>query len=320
MRSAVVIPTNRPERAREFCIAWETQFNLPDVRVIVVEDAEIYTAALPSWVEQYCHLDFGRSLGASAECIPIRSGGCRDFGFWLAYQDATIDMVVSLDDDVLPIDGVDFLAEHWKQLETPRLTRWFPLVPGFHLRGDPRTQEGVKPMLNVGLWQGYPDVDAFTQLQEPDCDKRFATFKMRESDLIPKGMYAAHCGMNLAYRREAVPFAYFPKMPDGMKRWDDIWAGYIFKRVADLHGWAVTCGSPPLLHNRASNPISNLKQEMMGYGINETLWSELAVIVQSDEWTSGPLETYKAITKRLGVHFPQLASTGRLMGMWADLF
>lgn len=317
MKSAVIVPTNRPERIVQFIEAWAKQFHHSTVRLIVIEDAPQWSVTLPEWIEHYCHADIESQLGDKADCIPTRSGGCRDFGFWLAGKDKTVDMIVSLDDDVLPLDGIDFLAEHWQALETPRNLKWWQPFPGFRLRGEPYYPETVKPMLNLGLWQGFPDVDAFGQLSDPDCE---ATFKKHDlvigSKLIPPGMYFPCCGMNFAVRREAAPFVYFPKLPEGMKRFDDIWMGLIFKRIADLFGWAVTCGTPLLKHDRASNPLSNLKQEMLGYGINEELWKEL------DKTGGGgtPLGNYYLITEVVTMRYRQLSETAKHMRTWASLW
>lgn len=318
MKTAVIVPTNRPERIEQFVEAWTDEFRSYDhVRLIVVEDAPTWKASLPEWVERYCWEDIKKDLGDKAECIPTKSGGCRDFGFWLAYQDKTIDMVVSLDDDVLPLSGVDLLAQHWQALETPRNLRWWPVVPGFRLRGEPYGIEMVKPMLNLGLWRGFPDVDAYCQLTDPECEQRFGqTLCVTGSQLLPGGYYFPCCGMNFAVRREAVPFAYFPKLPEGMKRFDDIWMGVIFKRLADLFGWAVTYGPPFLKHDRASNPLSNLKQEMLGYGVNEYLWQ----VVDSVSPLETPLATYTRIADRLGEVFPQLRDGMAAMRVWAGLF
>lgn len=325
MKAAVVVPTNRPERLKQFFSAWCWQFYKPEaVRLIVVEDAPTKTFALPEWVEHYCHGDIFERLGDKASCIPTKSGGIRDFGFWLAGKDESIDMIVSLDDDVLPITYVDFLAEHWRALETPQLQHWWPVVDEFSLRGFPYGIRDdiakVKPMLNHGLWQGFPDIDAVLQMSELEAERIFRQ-KMADTpthQLIPRGYYFTLCGMNFACRREVAPFIYFPKLPNGLKRWDDIWMGVIFKRIADLFGWAVTSGEPQLHHERASDPINNLRQEFLGYGLNEQLW-KVVDSVDSQEYST-PNGIYLAIAYRLGEVFPQLAETAEQMKVWASLW
>ena len=180
-------------------------------------------------------------------------------------------------------------------------------------------------MLNHGLWQGFPDIDAITQLSNPDTAAQFYHAMVSRESLVPPGMYYTNCGMNYAFRREVAPFIYFPKLPDGMKRWDDIWMGIIFKRIADLFGWPVTSGWPLLRHERASDPLNNLRQEFLGYGVNEELWKvvDKTVIPGTDLLTREgptPLRTYCYIAEWLSHDFPQLAETARLMRVWASLW
>lgn len=319
MKTCVVVPTNRPERIKVFVAAWEPQFHNGQVRLIVVEDAPTWTIdLLPEWVEHRCWLDIDRELGDRASCIPTRSGGIRDFGFYLAGQDESIDMIVSLDDDVLPLLGVDFLREHWIQLQTDRNLRWHQPVPGFRLRGEPYGPASSPSMLNMGLWQGYPDVDAIAQLKNPDCDKEFKIVigRINTPGLVYPGVYFPCCGMNVAFRREVAPYYYFPKLPEGFKRWDDIWAGIIFKRIADCLGWAVTCGWPLLKHERASDPMNNLRQEFLGYGANEHLWE----IVDQVKRVCGPAETHHNIIQAIWDSFPQLRESAEQMNVWASLW
>ena len=317
MKSAVVVPTNRAERMIQFIETWAPQFHKPDVRLIVVEDSPQRNLAVADWIEYYNHQDIKDRLGDKAECIPTLSGGCRDFGFWLAYQDPSIDMVVSLDDDVLPLPHLDFLAMHWIALETPQNLRWLTLFPGFPLRGEPYRPLMGKPVFNLGLWKGFPDVDAYHQLRNPDCAKTFAEYKdLYRTHLIPRGMYFPACGMNWACRREVVPYLYFPRLPEGMKRFDDIWGGLVFKRLADMYGWPVSYGPPALRHERASDPLNNLQQEMFGYALNEEMWRVLDRTAGGDS----PLDGYKWIAEYIGSVFPQLQETTRLMKVWSSLF
>lgn len=319
MKTAVVVPSNRPERVRIFVKAWASQFDKPDVRLIVVEDGPNYAADLPEWVEHCCWKDIDRTLDDKASCIPRRSGGVRDFGFYLAGQDESIDMIVSLDDDVLPVEGVDFLAAHWHVLNTPRHLRWFPVIDSPRLRGFPyESSPTALPMLNHGLWYGFPDVDAITQMGDPQCEMKLAQTMEQgiRSQLVPAGQYLTVCGMNVAFRREAAPYYYFPKLPEGLKRWDDIWAGLVFKRLADIYSWAVTSGPPFLRHDRASDPLNNLRQEYLGYGANEEMWKVIDNVPESKT----AAKTYLHIAREIGERFPVLLEAANQMKVWASLW
>lgn len=314
MTTAVVVPTNRPERIEQFWQAWREDFTLSDVRLIVVEDG--LGSLVPPHGEVYAWEQIDSDLGERAACIPRRSGGCRDFGFWLAGQDPEIEVVIELDDDVLPTaePGV-FVESHRQALSARHALDWHEPVPGFRLRGQPYHLPTSPTMLNAGSWQGFPDVDALAQLQRPDVVSEFTSCRFREGHLA-RGVYTSVCGMNVAIAREALPCYWFPVLPDGYRRWDDIWAGLVFKRVADLHGWAVSSGWPAVRHDRASLVANNLKQEMLGYGPNERVWQVLGTVPAAKM----PLKTFTCAWHMLGRAFPELEETARLAEVWAGLW
>lgn len=327
MKAAIVVPSNRPERLCLFIAAWADQFKREDVRLIICEDAPAATVALvPTWAEHYAWPQIDDRLGEKADCIPRRAGGIRSFGFWLAGMDKSIDMIVSLDDDCMPNGNENLIAAHWSMLEQPRTLRWFNTMQDETLpRGYPYgVRAGVKAVLNHGLWRGVPDVDAYTQLQEPDIRFNYVAGSL----LVPVGQYLPMCIMNVAFRRDMAPYMYMPPLPEGMKRWDDIWCGVIFKRLADVYGWAVTSGEPCVRHERASNVLTNLKQEMLGYGINERMWKVVDNIVaaivgpqssECDGWNTS-MEIYLAIATDIGIVFPELENTSLMMRRWARLW
>ena len=313
MKAAVIVPTNRPERMAEFVRAWEPQFLRPDVRLLVVEDHPMKEFELPAWVEHYCHEDFAE-LGERASCIPTRSGGCRSYGIWAAAQDKALDMIVSLDDDCLPLDGGHFLGGHWGMLANePRVLRWWKVAPDY-TRGFPYgLRAGILPVLNHGLWAGVPDLDAITQLHNPD--QRFSP--TNENEAVPWGSYFPMCAMNVAFRPIIAPIMYFPPMPDGMRRWDDIWGGIVAKKICDAHGWPVASGFPCVQHLRASNVWANLRQEWMGYELNEHLWQ---VVDGAPIGGVGILEDYCCIARRIWSEFPELGGMAKAMLDWAGLW
>lgn len=311
MKTAVVVPTNRPERIESFCKAWASQLNKPDVRLIIVEDFPEPKATLPGWVEHYCHQDID-ALGKKGLCIPRRSGGVRSFGFWLAGQSTDLDMILTLDDDVTPLDGVDIIAEHWRQLETPRHRRWWPTAD-VRTRGFPYSTEGmVKPVLNHGLWRGMPDLDALEQMKQGELVWKPPT----GNNMVPPRMYYTMCIMNVAFRPGVAPYLFMAPFPDGFKRWDDIWGGLIFKRLADLMGWVVTSGEPVVRHERASTVQGNLSQEFLGYGLNETFWK----VLDGNVTGSNPQSIYNNTATAIEREFPQLSSMTQAMRDWAKLW
>jgi hypothetical protein len=91
---------------------------------------------------------------------------------------------------------------------------------------------------------------------------------------IPQGVYFPFCGMNVAFKREALPFLYYAPMGHrvGLDRFGDIWLGITMKRAFDELDWAVATGYAAVNHNRASNVWANLKKEAAGLELNEGYW------------------------------------------------
>lgn len=336
--AAVVVPTNRPERVEQFVGAWESQFNRPNVSLFIIEDQPGPVAKLPGWVFRYTWEDFNHPenwpppFGKASGCIPRRAGGIRDYGIWRAAHGTQADFIVSLDDDCLPLDDdclplpdVDFLAEHWAALSGPcGLDRWASTTPwlngtaeqqGIFPRGVPYgiRQATRRVTVNHGLWANVPDLDAPSQLLHP-------TLRLPVdygSRVINQGYYFALCAMNVAFRREIAPLMYFPKLPDGMKRWDDIWCGVFLKRLLDTHNLGVLTGAPCIWHDRASNVWNNLRQEIGGYEINETLWQRVAAVPLEGK---DMLADYRALVEAVMLPDARLRETGEHMLAWASLW
>jgi reversibly glycosylated polypeptide/UDP-arabinopyranose mutase len=130
-------------------------------------------------------------------------------------------------------------------------------------------------MLSHGVWEGVPDLDAPTQLLNPKAQTDFYVGK------IPKGVYFPFCGMNYAFRREALPYIYHAPVADfkGAERFDDIWAGFpIVEDFAKLN-WGIVSGYSKVYHTRASNVWKNLEKEYIGLERNEHYWKG-----EYDEW------------------------------------
>lgn len=87
------------------------------------------------------------------------------------------------------------------------------------------------------------------------------------SPLTPQGTLFPMCGMNLAFDRHAIgPAMYFGLMGEGQPwgRYDDMWAGWCVKVIADHLGLGVKTGLPYIWHSKASNPFVNLRKEYKG--------------------------------------------------------
>ena len=200
-------------------------------------------------------------------------------------------VIITIDDDNFVEGGDDFIGRHSvvgkeKSLITlSSSSGWFNVcelleeeqdLPFYH-RGFPwgkrafspiaRTHENTgKVVVNAGLWLDAPDIDAITWLNLP-----IKVTKM--SDKYPKGVvldigtWSPFNSQNTALAREIIP-AYF--LSPHIGRYDDIWASYIVKRIADYFGHYINYGFPLVRQKRnPHNYFNDLKKEQLGMELTD---------------------------------------------------
>jgi hypothetical protein len=165
----------------------------------------------------------------------------------------------------------DPIQEHLDILGKPCSTSWFSstLYPHY-MRGFPygvRTE--AKVAVSHGVWHGVPDLDAVTQLTQPDLKPEFY------KGIVPEACNFPVCGMNLAWTKDVAKWVYFapmgPKTP--YNRFADIWMGQAMKWRIEDAGLAIATGFSRVWHERASDVWKNLKAEAAGLVVNEDLWA-----------------------------------------------
>jgi reversibly glycosylated polypeptide/UDP-arabinopyranose mutase len=316
MRAAIVVPTIRKEHIRMFLQAWGKEFE--DHVVIVVEDNPERSFDISSDnVKHFSWADIDAELGSSSWIVPRRTDCVRSYGYWKAYHES-VDMIVTLDDDCHPSSS-GFLDQHHERLSTPTVSHpWVSTGRGVAPRGMPyqNGHRGTECVINHGLWTNIPDFDAMTQLVNGRMGQPFEHL----DQAIPVGSYFPMCGMNLAFRREVAPAMYFllmgqPSWP--FDRFGDIWCGLFVKKICDHLGLGVKSGNPVIHHQRASNVWSNLRKELPGYEVNETLWERIDSVVLTGD-------TFKECYAELGVKLPMKGeywdSLKKAMVVWSELF
>jgi hypothetical protein len=239
-----------------------------------------------------------------------RDSGIKAWGFQKAFLEHGADVVITLDDDCMPsylgahpswyrknppagYDALkdaarcEFVSRHMAALT--RTSRWTSTIPGFVPRGlpygtpDPLARNnslGRLPLfVNMGIWETIPDRDAVHELTNRDPEGYYRVWRpqraiYRHTRVMPHRQYWPLCGMNLAFRREAAPLMYFPRMGEGtpFRRFDDIWCGIILQRCLRQLGWSAGVGSPIVSHQKASDPMNNLVHEAAGIRANEEFW------------------------------------------------
>lgn len=262
-RVAVVIPIpNDPD--------WGLFEALSDkVPVIVVDDSDGRLAPPPRVnVRYYDYAAQQAEMGVHYAAIPHKSAATRNFGHVVAYREG-FDVIIALDYDCRVRPG--WLEAHLECLgsvvDAPALKgRWVNSIeaPGFYARGFPyeereadlpdveETTATGEVKLNMGVWDNVLDLNGIDKIQA----EAPAEPGLRGSENYVALGNIPVCGMNTAFRAELTPAYFF--LPDvwvngwHLSRHDDIWGGYIVKKLMDRRGDLFSFGRPVVEHTRQS--------------------------------------------------------------------
>lgn len=199
------------------------------------------------------------------------------------------DTVVTLDDDNFLEKG-DYFGGHAAVATTTTLEsfgkkgKWFNVCRflreesgrGFFARGysptarneadddAPPTVESKWMAVNAGLWLGDPDIDAVTRLAAPI---NATGYERNDNFFVAAGAWTPFNSQNTAIAKAALP-AYF--LSPYVGRYDDIFAGFVVKRIADHLGHGVSFGNPLVRQNRnPHNLFHDMALENMGMKITD---------------------------------------------------
>ena len=287
---AVIVPTIRPESWKLFLEAWEPLFKKHEVFLFKVDDSEENpTVTVFDYAENGNQIDkFGYF---HFEWLFNKTDGCRNLGFYRAYEFRVnrfiqIEIFITLDDDVYPHNN-DPIQEHLDALNMSVSPSWMSTAQDWRVRGIPVGGEKWPVMLSHGVWAGVPDFDAPTQLLNPDV--RDIAFNRTN---VPVGVLFPVCIMNVAFRRELLPWMYQAPMGKRLAEFDlpvgdrfaDIWSGIIAKKACDANQWGVVTGYSTIYHSRASNVFANLRKEAIFMELNETFANEFYNPETSNEY------------------------------------
>lgn len=227
---------------------------------------------------------------AFKRAMPYNTVGRRNIGDLYAYTQGC-QIIIRVDDDNFPILTEDFFTGHSitgeKFRRVDRMVAaengWFnPLIHLYmqnknssviYPRGYP--YEERKPanvhfsssmariMLNQGLWIGAPDVDAVTWLENPEL---VATIQARDFDdhaiVLRQGTWCPVNTQNTSFHRSLLP-AFFA-CPYHL-RFDDIYGGYMVRRLMDEKGDLCRYGSPFVNQKRnPHNTYRDIELELFG--------------------------------------------------------
>jgi len=253
---AIVIPTIRPELMTLFYEAWKDLFIKHNVEYIVVADGDVP-----------CILYNGEQHFIDTDLVQHHYTGVVNLGYaYVAKFLPDIEYIMTFHDDETPIG--DPIQDHIDALNMRLPFSWFSPTKEY-MRGFPYgIRNEAEVVFSHGSWRGIPDMDAPTQLLYPNLQTEFY------QGSIPKGLFFPLCGMNLAFKRKALPYVYFAPVAEykGAERFDDIWGGLEIKKDFDRFNWIIVTGYSFVQHNRASNVYANLIKEAVGIGKNEQYW------------------------------------------------
>ena len=241
-----------------------------DVPIIVIDDSDGKLAPPPRKNVRY--FDYAaqeRIMGPHYVAQSHKSAATRNFGHYLAYKEG-FDTIIALDYDCRTRAG--WLQTHLDSLgpvaDAPALSgAWINSVeqPGLYARGYPyeyrndeasavreTTATGVVKV-NMGVWDNVLDLNGIDKVQrEVPADPGLRG----DRNMIALGNIPV-CGMNTAFSAELTPAYFF--LPDlwidgwQLSRHDDIWGGYVLKKLMDKRADLFSYGRPIVEHTRQSN-------------------------------------------------------------------
>lgn len=298
MKWCVIVPTIREDCFLDFLSSWRNLFKYHNVDLKIMEDNPQKSFQIPENnlnIEHYSWENIEKDLKDKEWIISRRTDCVRSYALIKTYQNKSYDFILSLDDDVRPhrkYNGhIDIIKEYEKVFNYKyNFSPYYNVASNLnskmiddkiYMRGYPfKYRKKSKVVLQYGVWQKTPDLDAITQLQYPIDDADFTN-----NNIVPIPKYSATtcCAMNFAIRREYIPIMYQLLMGKnkkeesfGFDRWGDIWSGLLAKRILDeIDGGMVINNAAKIDHIRASNVATNLKKESSGYILNESLWEKL---------------------------------------------
>lgn len=278
---AVVVPTIRPQDMEKFIRRWQWLFWKHKARLFVVNDGDKPTVQEIEFLDEHEHRELktyrpGDVASNHRHWLFNKNDGVRNLGFLAALKSLEqLETIITLDDDVFPYVPSDPIASHLSALQLRVPINWFTTAqfkdrpePAY-MRGFPYgVREEAEVLVSHGVWEGIHDWDGPTQLV---CGNRPVTFYRGP---VPTGCLTPVCGMNLAFKVEALPYLYFAPMGRklGVQRFADIWMGTELKRWLDGRTKAMVTGYSTVYHERQSNVLNNLEQEAAGIKMNETIW------------------------------------------------
>ncbi len=190
---------------------------------------------------------------------------------------------------------------------------------------DPASGESLTMPTAVmaGFWLGEPDVDAATRIAHR---LDVTGYRLDHNFFLAPGAHAPFNSQNTVLARAAIP-AYF--LSPHVGRYDDIFASYVVKRIADHLGWGVCFGRPLVRQERNEHDLlRDFELERFGMRHVDSLTYDLEnVILKGKDFASCALEICDQLGpsrfhpggRRMGVGSSPLDAFFAGYRIWAEL-
>jgi hypothetical protein len=255
------------------------------------------------------------------EYLPYNSVQRRNVGMLYAYEQGC-KILIAVDDDNYVLEP-DLLKAHLQVGNVGKLksysssTDWMnpceflesnPPFSFFH-RGFPMSKRRVsaeltegqrtgRVVVNVGMWLGDPDVDAWVRMTVPIESTRWTA---TENFALAPATWAPFNSQQTAVARDLVP-AYFLNPNAG--RYDDIWGSFILHRIANHLGDLISYGSPIVSHLQQRS-LTSLWRDMDDERMGTLLTDEFTSILQGCSLHADTYEgCYREIADAIEKSFP----------------
>lgn len=353
--SVLIVTTtiNKPILLEDYCKNAKS-FSHKDLNFIIIGDKKT-----PEEVGSFCRdlqkrygfeviyynvedqLDFLKDFPELRDHLPFNSIQRRNIGMLKAYLLGS-ETIITIDDDNFVVGNQDFIGLHSivgkdkEFLSLKSSSGWFnicemleeennlPFYPRGYLMGkrwvESKTSTQKKKgkiVVNAGLWLDDPDIDALTRINLPIRTKKLSD-RYSEGLALDIGTWSPFNSQNTAMSREVIP-AYF--LSPNIGRYDDIWAGYVVKRITDYLGHYIYFGNPLVEQKRnVHNLWKDLDKERFGLERSDEFVDELKKINLTGH---NYIDCFSEIAEGLGksrIDDPLMDSFVSGLKIWSDIF
>jgi len=231
------------------------------------------------------------------------------------------DDVQSITSDNTYINFIDFLVETGVR---EAHVRGYPLqlFGDYHYECVRRSSDVI---VNIGIWSGDPDIDALTRLAHGDTHVKYDPH--RETTIVGRGCFTSMCLQNIAFNTNYLVTQYeFPmNVPMGgltLGRYDDIWAGYVCKKILDYMKKDMVFGPPTAIHRRHPHDATkDFLDEFWGMVINTWFYPAIQTL-QLEGSNDNCIDLFIQLVEELShsLRFKMNAIQKYFNRVWVDMY